>query len=52
VIIITFAGFQIVEDLVNELSTKNIYAKKPVSLAESMMLRKFGREGSETLAIA
>jgi len=50
--VVAFVGSEIAEDHFESLSTKNIYAKKPVSLAESMMLRKFGREGSETLAIA
>lgn len=51
-LIVGFAGFQVVKDLFNGLSTKDINAEKVVRFAESVVLRKVGRDGSKTLAIA
>jgi hypothetical protein len=51
-IIVALAGFQIVENLINRLPAKDINAEKLVCVAESVVLRKIGREGLETLAIA
>jgi hypothetical protein len=49
---VDFSTVQVVEDLVDGLPAKDIDTEKLVRFAESVVLRKVGRDGSETLAIA
>ncbi len=50
--IVALAGFQIIKNLVDRLPAKNVNMVKMIRVAKNVVLGRFGREGSETLAIA
>jgi hypothetical protein len=52
VIIVSLARLQIVENLVDRLSAKNVNTEKIISVAKNAVLGKVSRERLETLAIA